>query len=149
MKRIRSIVIIIIFTLAVSPLAAVEKYPPATPESQGISSEALQKIKDIIQGYLEADQIVGAELLVIKNRHTILHEAFGWKDKEDELKMEKDTLFNLRSMTKPLTGAAAQVLIDEGKLKPSDPVASYIPGFKNSKSEAITVGQLLFLHTGP
>ncbi len=57
--------------------------------------------------------------------------------------MALNSIFNVRSMTKPFTGAAAQMLIDEGKLQLDDPVANYLPGFDNDKSRAITIEQLL------
>ena len=54
---------------------------PALPESQGLSSDALQRLASTVGRYVEEDRIVGAELLVIRNRHTVLHEAFGWRDR--------------------------------------------------------------------
>lgn len=134
--------------LSVVPPAIAEDFPPADPESQGLSSESLQKLSDNIQGYLDTGQIVGGELVVIKNRRTVLHDVFGWKDREDKVEMERNSLFNLRSMTKPLTGAAAQILIDEGKLGLEDKVSKYLPGFRNEKSDAITVRQLLTHRSG-
>ena len=98
-----------VLILSVVLPAAAQDFPSATPESQGLSSESLKKLSDNVRGYLDADQIVGAELVVIKNRRTVLHEVFGWRDREDKAEMEKNTRFNLRSMTKPLTGAAAQI----------------------------------------
>jgi CubicO group peptidase (beta-lactamase class C family) len=64
----------------------------------------------------------------------------NWEGKKP---MEKNTIFNIRSMTKSLTGAAMQILIDEGKVNLSDPAAKYLPGFDNDKSRMITVEQLL------
>jgi len=128
--------------------ASAEDFPPANPESQGISSESLKQLSDTVRGYLDAKQIIGAELVVIKNRRTVLHEVFGWRDREDKAEMGKNTRFNLRSMTKPLTGAAAQILIDEGKLRLEDQVSTYLPGFKNKQSGAITIGQLLTHRSG-
>ncbi len=136
------------FFLNMLPPAAAEDFPPAKPESQGISSEALQKLSDNVKGYLESDQLVGAELLVIKNRRTVWHDVVGWKDREDKIEMDKNTRFNLRSMTKPFTGAAAQILIDEGKLKLDDKVSAYLPGFRNERSGAITLRQLLTHRSG-
>jgi len=148
MKKNTRFTIAVLLALAVLRPAAADTYPTATPESQGLSSEVLQKLKDTVMGYFDSDQIVGAELVVIKNRYTVFHETFGWRDREDGVKMEKNTRFNLRSMTKPLTGAAAQILIDEGKLKLTDKAADYIPGFRNNKSESITIGQLLSHRSG-
>jgi len=119
-----------------------------TPESQNMSSEALQQLTGIVQGYVDNERIVGAELMVLKNRYIVLHEVFGWKDRESEVPMEENTLFNIRSMTKPITGAAAQILIDRGELYLDDRVADYLPGFDNELSGNITVQQLLTHQAG-
>ncbi|MCK5058504.1 MAG: class A beta-lactamase-related serine hydrolase [Candidatus Aminicenantes bacterium] len=131
-------------TMAVNPSI----FPAAAPESQGISAEALSELSNIVKDYVKNEQVVGAELLVVKNRHTVLHEAFGWMDKEENKPMGINTLFNIRSMTKPLTGAGIQLLVDQGKLSLTDPAAKYIPGFKNDKSKNITIEQLLTHRSG-
>lgn len=123
-------------------------FPPATPESQGIPTAAVRRVADEVQGYARDGTIVGGELLIIKNRKTILHEACGSRDREDKRAMERGTIFNIRSMTKPLTGVAVQMLADEGKLRLDDPVAKYLPGFDNDKSKAITIEQLLQHRSG-
>lgn len=87
--------------------------------------------------------MVGAELLVIKNRRTVLHEAFGWKDWETEEEMEPNTLFNIRSMTKPLVGTAIQLLVEEGHLAPDARVAEFLPAFDTEATGEISVEQLL------
>lgn len=123
-------------------------FPAAAPESQGMSQASLDELADVVQSYFERELIVGAELLVIKNRRTILHEAFGWRDLERKLNMELNTIFNLRSMTKPFTGAAIQILIDEGKLGLDDRAAEYIPGFSSGDAQVITIEQLLTHRSG-
>ncbi|MEX1344800.1 MAG: serine hydrolase domain-containing protein [Candidatus Limnocylindrales bacterium] len=130
----------------ITPAAAEgpqEPFPSAVPESVGLSSVALEQLADEVAAYVEREMVVGAELLVIKDRQTVLHEAFGWRDRETEAPMEPDTLFNIRSMTKPLTGAAAQTLVDDGLLELDDRVADHLPGFANEASGAITIEQLL------
>lgn len=148
MKKICLIFAACALITTVFPAASAQEFPPADPDSQGISPASLEKLSETVRSFLDAEEIVGAELLVIKNRRNIFHEVFGWKDREDGIKMSRDTLFNLRSMTKPLTGAAAQILIDEGKLALDDRVSAYLPGFKNAKSEAITIQQLLTHRSG-
>lgn len=118
-------------------------FPSAEPESVGLSAESLDELAGVVQGYLDAEQVVGAELVVIKDRRTVLQRSFGWRDREEQLAMSADTIFNIRSMTKPVTGAAIQILIDEGKVALDDPAAKYLPGFDNEKSREITVEQLL------
>jgi CubicO group peptidase (beta-lactamase class C family) len=117
-------------------------------ESQEISPEALQALADIVNGYVQDDKVVGAELMVLKNRRIVLHETFGWKDRDDEVSMDRNTLFNIRSMTKPVIGTAIQMLIDEGQLSLDDHVAQYIPAFNDGKSGDTTVEHLLTHRSG-
>lgn len=119
-------------------LADDEAFPSATPESQGLSSEALDALAAEVAGFVERDLALGGELLVVKNRHTVLHRWFGVADREgDEPEPWIDgTVCNIRSMTKPLTGAAAQILIDRGKLALDDPVAKYLLGFDTDRARA-------------
>jgi len=97
---------------------------------------------------VQDEKVVGAELAVIKNRKVVLHEAFGWKDKDDVLALETGTLYNIRSMTKPITGMAIQMLVDKGELALADRVADYLPSFDNEHSREITVEQLLTHRSG-
>ncbi len=115
----------------------------ATPESQGLSAAAVRQVAREVEEYVRNGTIVGAELLIIKNRKRILHEVFGDRDREGKRAMERGTIFNIRSMTKPLTGVAMQMLADERKLRLDDAVAKYLPGFDNDKSRTITIAQLL------
>jgi CubicO group peptidase (beta-lactamase class C family) len=129
-----------------TPEAPVFAY--ASPESQGISNESVAGLVDAVQSYLDEELIVGAELVVIKNRKIVLHEAVGWNDRESEIPMERDTLFNIRSMTKPITGAAIQILIDDGRLSLDSRAAEYLLGFDNEDSRNITIEQLLTHRSG-
>jgi CubicO group peptidase (beta-lactamase class C family) len=130
--------------------AAEEKaaFPVASPESQGVSTAAVRRLAGEVEEYVKNGTIVGGELLIIKNRKTILHEVYGERDREDKRAMERGTIFNIRSMTKPLTGVAVQMLADEGKLRLDEPVAKYLPGFDNDKSKSITIEQLLQHRSG-
>ena len=89
-----------------TPAAEPAPFSYVIPKSQDMSAETLGELADIVQGYVEEGRIVGAELMVLKNRYIVLHEVFGLKSQEDETPMEKNTLFNIRSMTKPITGSA-------------------------------------------
>lgn len=127
--------------------AAADPFPRATPESQGVSSQSLAQLRDVIHGFVDKGDIVGGELLVIKNRRTLLHEAVGLSEVQGGKPLKPGTIYCIRSMTKPLAGAAVQILIDEGRLSLDDTAARYLPSFDNDKSRRITVRQLL-THTG-
>ncbi len=115
----------------------------ATPESQGLQPAWLDALGQVVQGYVDEGKIVGAELLVIRNDHAVLHRGFGWRHREEEVPMAPGGVFCLRSMTKAVVGAAVQILIDEERLSAGDPVAKYLPSFDNERSRAITIEQLL------
>jgi CubicO group peptidase (beta-lactamase class C family) len=115
----------------------------SVPTHSATRAEALAELSAAIQKHLDANRIVGAEFLVIESGDVLLHEAYGWRDREAQKPMERDTIFNIRSMTKMLTGASAQILIDEGRLRLDDKVSQYLPGFDNNKSGGITVEQIL------
>jgi CubicO group peptidase (beta-lactamase class C family) len=118
-------------------------FPLATPESQGVSKESIRQITDEAQAYITNGTVIGSELLIVKNRKTILHEVYGYRDRENEKPMVRNSIFNIRSMTKPFTGIAMQILAAEGKLSLKDSVAKYLPGFANDKSRNITIEQIL------
>ena len=142
----------LIFILIVLPILSLSQnqknpFPPASPESVGISSDKLQLFSDQIKFWLEDDEIVGAVLHIIKSRRTIAYETFGWRDKEKNLPMEKNTICRMRSMTKPFVGSSVLMLMEQNKLTLSDEVAKYITYYQNERCNEITIEQLL-THTG-
>jgi CubicO group peptidase (beta-lactamase class C family) len=130
------------------PTPEAPMFSYASPETQGMSNKSVAELANTVQSYFNKELIVGAELVVIKNRKIVLHETVGWKDRENEIPMERNTLFNIRSMTKPITGAAIQILIDEARLYLDSRAVEYLPGFDNENSQNITVEQLLTHRSG-
>lgn len=114
-----------------------DPFPPASPESQDLDSASLRELTRIVQSFFDEGDIVGAELLIVKNRKTMLHEVFGWKDAEDRVPMERHTLCNIRSMTKPMTGTLAQMMVDGKKLDLGDPASKYLVFFKTVERSKI------------
>lgn len=135
-------------TLPAPAQADRQAHPHPAHEDMAIPAGALEALADAVEGYVEDGSVVGGELLVVHDRRTVLHRAFGWRDREDSVRMEIGTIFNIRSMTKPLVGIAAQVLIDEGRLALDDRVATILPAFDNTRARAITVEQLLTHRAG-
>jgi CubicO group peptidase (beta-lactamase class C family) len=124
--------------------AAVESpFPPARPQEVGIDPAALERLDALAAGFVDSEEVVGCELLVVKDRRTVLHSAHGWRDVEAQRAMEPGTLFCIRSMTKPLTGVVVQQLIAEGALAASDRLADLWPAFDVEATREITVENLL------
>jgi len=119
-----------IFSLCIAPSFAAD-YKMVKPEKVGLSSERLKNMDALIDRYVEEKKIAGAVVLVArKGKIAYLREA-GIADTGKP--MQKDTIFRVVSMTKPITSTAIMMLYEEGKLLLSDPVAKYIPEFGNQK----------------
>jgi CubicO group peptidase (beta-lactamase class C family) len=107
--------------------------PRAKPEDVGISSERLRRVDDVIQRYIDAKKISGAVTLVARRGKVVHHEARGLMDVESGTPMRKDAIFRMASSTKPVTGVAIMMLIEEGKIGLTDPVSKFLPEFKGMK----------------
>jgi len=129
---------LLILPAIVLPLAAAS-LPTAKPEEVGLSTERLQRIHEMVMRHVEARDISGAVTLVARRGRVIHFEAHGLMDIEAKKPMTRDALFRLASSSKPITAAAILMLMEEGKLKLTDPVAKYIPEFQNSKVALETV----------
>jgi CubicO group peptidase (beta-lactamase class C family) len=118
---------------AIALQLAAASLPTARPEEVGLSTERLQRIHEMVMRHVEARDISGAVTMVARRGRVVHFEAHGLMDIEAKKPMTKDALFRLASSSKPITAAAILMLMEEGKLKLTDPVAKYIPEFKNSK----------------
>jgi CubicO group peptidase (beta-lactamase class C family) len=121
-----------ILAFAVWPLAAAS-LPTAKPEDVGLSSERLQRIHEMILRHIEAHDISGAVTIVARRGRVAHFEAHGLMDIASRRPMDKDALFRLASTTKPVTAAAVLILLEEGRLLLTDPVARYISEFRLPK----------------
>lgn len=83
-----------------------------------------------LRSWVEHGDLVGAELLVIRGGETLLHQAYGWKDREAGAPMHINSIFSLASLTKPVTALAVLILVSEGELALDDPVSRHIPDFQ-------------------
>ncbi len=94
------------------------------------TAHAGDAISTRMQAFADAKQFSGSVTLVQRRGKVVHHEAIGVADIESGSAMQKDSIFAIASMTKPITATAILVLQDEGKLSVEDPVAKYIPEFK-------------------
>jgi CubicO group peptidase (beta-lactamase class C family) len=113
--------------------ALADPLPTTPPESVGLSSKRLQAIGDTLKADIAKGTIPGAILLISRHGKIAYFEAMGSLDPDKKTPMTKDAIFRIYSMTKPITTVAAMMLFEEGKLALGDPVAKYIPAFKDVK----------------
>jgi CubicO group peptidase (beta-lactamase class C family) len=104
------------------------------PQDDGrLKRENAGSIDTLIRTEIAERHIPGAVVMIQRQGKTVYLEAFGWRDEAKKVPMTTDTIFQIYSMTKPITTVAALVLVDDGKIKLDDPVAKYIPAFAQTK----------------
>jgi CubicO group peptidase (beta-lactamase class C family) len=111
------------------PLTAAA--PTGKPEDVGLSSERLKRVAELVQRHVTAGSFSGAVTLVARNGRIAYHEAQGFMDLETKKPMAKDGIFRIMSMTKPVIGVATLMMVEEGKIRLTDPISKFIPEWKN------------------
>jgi len=102
---------------------------PASLLSQNIE----KRIDSLFQKHVESGEIHGCLIGIVQNNKTVMCKPYGLMDVESNRPVEKDAIFRLASLTKPLTAATALKLYEDGKFLLDDPVKKYIPEFANLK----------------
>jgi len=117
--------------------------PMAKLEDAGFSSEGLRRIHAAMQKHIDAGDIAGVTTLVARNGRVVYFDPQGWADLETKRPMRGDEVFNLASISKPVTAVAVLMMVDEGKIRLNDPVWKYLPGFKDLKVRILKPGATL------
>jgi CubicO group peptidase (beta-lactamase class C family) len=127
----------------------VEQLKTAEPEKVGMSSARLEDVSARLQNRIDQGLVPGMTALVARNGKIVLDRAFGVRVKGTTEAMTTNTLFDLESMTKVLaTATSAMILIERGKLKLSDKVATYLPDFAANGKANITIRDMLRYSAG-
>ena len=104
--------------------------PRATPQEAGMSGERLNGVRAVVQEFIDQGRIQYAVVGVARRGKVVYFEAQGVANGEP---VQPDAMFHMASSTKPILGVAAMMMIEEGLVKPSDPVEKFIPEFKGIK----------------
>ena len=118
-------------------------YPCVAPDQVGLDPAVLQAFTDDLHEWVEGARLMGAELLVVKDRQIAWHAAVGWSDRERGRPLKRNSVYRIRSMTKPFTGSTILMLAEDGRVDLDARVAEYLPSFDNERSGTITIRQLL------
>jgi CubicO group peptidase (beta-lactamase class C family) len=90
----------------------------------------------------DAGLLAGAVTLVWQHGKVLQVNEIGYRDVDAGLPMQRDTVFRIASMTKPVTVAAAMTLLEEGKLSLTDPVTRWLPELADMRVLADPAGSL-------
>jgi CubicO group peptidase (beta-lactamase class C family) len=136
MKRLIALVTLLVAPLAIqvpaqpARVAVGERHrdlATAAPESVGVSSERLRRIDAAMKGAVDGKQTAGVVTLLARHGKVVHFNAVGQKDIRKPDPVQKDSIFRIYSMTKPVTGVAMMMLYEEGKWRLEDPVSRHVP----------------------
>lgn len=105
----------------------------AQAEDVGLSETRLERVADLVQRYMDEDEIAGAITAVSRHGELAYFKTQGVMDIEARKAMRPDAIFRMASMSKPITGVAILMLLEEGKLRLEDPVSRFIPEFNDTQ----------------
>jgi CubicO group peptidase (beta-lactamase class C family) len=126
----RSLSLLILVFCLFSGLSFAQDLPWASSaEEVGMSTERLNHINDVMQRHIDAGTIQGAVTGVARRGKIVHLETHGLMNVADGKSMQEDALFIMMSSTKPILGVATMMLIEEGLIRPSDPVSKWFPEF--------------------
>jgi CubicO group peptidase (beta-lactamase class C family) len=103
------------------------------PEAAGLSRERLGRIRPKMEKHIEAGRLAGGLGLIMRRGHVGYFESWGMSDTEAGVPMREDAIFRIYSMTKAVTGVAAMMLFEEGAFALADPVANFMPEFRDMR----------------
>ncbi|UCE52111.1 MAG: beta-lactamase family protein [Desulfobacterales bacterium] len=83
-----------------------------------------------MKAHIDKGVIPGAVVLVARKGKIVYFESFGMRDLAISSPMQKDTIFQIYSMTKPITSVGLMMLHEKGRIFLGDPVSKYIPELK-------------------
>lgn len=116
--------------LAIASIAAAQTVAPA---QAGFSAARLQRIDDFIDRKMAAGEISGGVTLVARNGRIVHLKAQGVTNLDTKAPMQKDSIFRIASMSKPVAAAAILMLLEDGKVRLDDPVSKYLPSYRDMK----------------
>ncbi len=118
--------------LWISPfILMVGCFQPQQVAQPEIPEKGITEIDQLLQDAVEIDDIPGVVAIVANRESVLYHQAFGKMDVLNDVEMQKDSIFGIASMTKPITSVAVMMLYEEGRLDLDDPIAQYIDWLSN------------------
>ena len=138
--------------LSISALAsAIVFSPPVAAQKQnvlrsGMDSERLARIPVQMNSFVKQGLMAGAVTLIARRGKVVSLEAVGYQDLESKKPMRVDTIFDIRSVTKPITAIGIMVLMEEGKLTLNEPIEKYLPEFRAPGQTQDSPNRITILH---
>lgn len=117
------------------------------PEKAGFCPKRLDALMAVLQSEVASQRLPGAVAVIGRRGHLALFNSVGSLDPATGTPMPSDAVFRIYSMTKPILSVAVMMLMEQGKLLLSDPVARYLPEFSKQKVAKLVDGAVVTVAT--
>ena len=107
--------------------------PWSDPAAVGMSAQRLEQIPHAMQRYVDEGSVSGIATMVARRGRLVHWDAVGFRDVESQVALERNDIFRICSMSKPVTSVAVMMLVEEGALALDDPVSRALPAFEHIK----------------
>ncbi|MDA1184779.1 MAG: serine hydrolase [Acidobacteria bacterium] len=125
-KAVLSLTLVVsLFVLSCASEPVAE--PAGEPTLPGISAEGAAEIDAFLGSAVATGQVPKAVAMVANREGVVYAGAFGKKDVANDIDVQLNSIFNMASMTKPITSVATMMLFEEGAFALDDPVSTYLP----------------------
>ena len=115
----------------------------------GMSPKRLKRLTRAMQGAVDRGEVAGVQTLIFRHGEEAHFDLLGWQDDRAKIKLKRDTIFRIASMSKPITSVAALMLLEEGKFALSDPVDRWLPELADMKVLRSPTGPLNDTYKSP
>jgi CubicO group peptidase (beta-lactamase class C family) len=105
-------------------------HPDTVTSVTSAASSPFQSVTDYLQSLVDQKRYPGASVLIQRGNREVYFAAVGQRDLATLSPIQRDTVFRIYSMTKPITAVAISILMEDRKLKLSDPVSKFVPEFE-------------------
>ncbi len=114
-------------------MAKQRALPMTKPDKIDLDQGALDRLSSVFRREIESGRLPGAVMLIARGGEIGYFEALGARDPATGADMDKDSIFRIYSMTKPIVSTAVMQLVEEGRIQLADPLSAYIPAFADTK----------------
>ncbi|HKO97427.1 MAG TPA: serine hydrolase domain-containing protein [Pyrinomonadaceae bacterium] len=112
----------------------------------GMDKERLSQVPVRMKDFVEQGVMAGAVTLIARRGEVVSLEAVGYQDLESKKPMRADTIFDIRSVTKPITAIAMMILMEDGKLTLNEPIEKFLPEFRATGNTQDSPNRITILH---
>lgn len=120
--------------------SAASPLPVVSPEDVGLSPQRTARLMAVLHAEVQRQRLPGAVAVLARHGKLALFESVGALDPATDTPMQRDSIFRIYSMTKPIVSVAVMMLMEQGQLLLSDPVAKYLPEFSTQKVACLVDG---------